>query len=419
MFCKNCQCLCKWHGTQPLVMGVKMNLNVDKNISDKAVIIFHSIHYKGNRFRVSTGQNIETKHWDKENQRVRRSRANHDEFNTMFKEQQNAIERIILKLERTGRPVEKSSIVAQLNWVNEIKDTSLSTPLQVYEIFIKIYGTGKADRTIKGYKTTLSHLTDYQTKLTRPLRFADFTIEFYQHFRSCINMNDNAFGFHIKNLKIFLNWANEKGYHDLLHFKKWKTITEDGKDQFFLRYQEIKKIASLELPERLERVRDLFLIACYTGLRYSDLSTLRRVHYQDGTINKTTEKTKVKVIVPVIPELKKILEKYWLQGKELPVITNQKGNEYLKEVGERAKLNRQFNYEQIKGSEIISTTYEAWQMMTWHVARHSFITNCVQLGVSPKSVQKIVGHKTFKMMERYLQNDDAFNKIELMKFSNK
>ena len=400
-------------------MGAKMNLNVDKNNTDKAVIIFHSIHYKGIRFRISTGQNIETKHWDKENQRVRRSRANHDEFNTMFKEQQNAIERIILKLERTNRPIDKSTIVAQLNWVYDKKENNLSAPLQVYEIFIKIYGTGKADRTVKGYNTTLSHLMNFQKELSRDLSFSDFTAEFYQQFRSCINMNDNAFGFHIKNLKIFLNWANEKGYHDLLHFKKWKTITEDGKAQFFLRHNEIKKIASLELPDRLERVRDLFLVACYTGLRYSDLSTLKPVHYQDETIIKTTEKTKTKVVIPVIPELKKILEKYWLQKKELPVITNQKGNEYLKEVGKRAELNRQFNYEQIKGSEIVSTTYEAWQMMTWHVARHSFITNCVQLGVSPKVVQKLVGHKTFKMMERYVQNDDAFNKIELMKISNK
>lgn len=400
-------------------MGVKINLNLDKINSLTAVIVFHSIHYKGDRFRISTGQNIEPKHWDKENQRVRRSRANYDEFNATFKDQQNNIERIILKLERTGRPVEKKTIVAQLAWINDIKENNTSLPVAIYESFIKIYGTGKSDKTVKGYSSTLSQLLKFEVANGRKISFTDFTAEFYQEFRSRLDLNDNNFGFHIKNLKTFLNWSNEKGYHDAWHFKKWKVITEDGKEQFFLKHDEIKQLAVLDLPERLEKVRDLFLIACYTGLRFSDIASLRAVHYQNDTITKTTEKTKTKVVIPVIPELKVILEKYWNQKKELPNITNQKGNEYLKEIGKAAELTRHFNYEQIKGNQILSKTFEAWEMITWHVARHSFITNCVQLGVSPKVVQKLVGHATFKMMERYVQNDDAFNKIELMKISSK
>ncbi len=400
-------------------MGAKLNLNLDNSSTDKAVIIFHSIHYKGKRFRITTGHNIEKKHWDKENQRVRRTRTNFDEFNGIFKDQQNNIERIILKLERTARPVSKETILAQLNWINTTKENPTSAPLAVFEIFTKTYGAGKAPRTVKGYNTTLQHLKTYEKTLQHPFTFNDFTIEFYQAFRAKLSMNNNAFGFHIKNLKIFLNWANEKGYHDAWHFKKWKVINEDGKDHFFLKYDEIKIIANLKLNERLDKIKDLFLIGCYSGLRYSDINSLKPVHFQNGSIIKTTEKTKTKVAIPVIPELKEILNKYWNNKKELPQITNQKGNEYLKEIGKLANLNRQFNYEQIKGSDIISTTYEAWQMMTWHVARHSFITNCVQQGVNPKVVQKLVGHKTFKMMERYIQNDDSFNKTELMKLSNK
>jgi integrase len=401
-------------------MGVKMNLNLDKlKPVNHPVIIFHSIHYKGNRFRISTGQNIEPKHWDRDKQRVKRDRANYDEFNAAFKEQQNNIERIILKLERTGRPIEKETIVAQLNWVNAVKGNNASLPATVFETFVKVYGTGKAKNTIKGYKTTLSHLLQYQTLKQTVLSFSDFTAEFYANFRAALNINDNHFGSQIKNLKTFLAWANDNGYHDTWYFKKWKVTNEDGKEQFFLKVDEIKKIEALELIERLDRVRDLFLIGYYTGLRFSDIISLKEVHFKEGTISKTNQKTKIKVSIPVIPELKIILQKYWKHKKELPRITNQKGNEYLKEIGKLANLTRPFNYEQIKGTEVISQTFEAWQCLSFHVARHSFITNCVQLGVNPRVVQKIVGHKTFKMMERYVQNDDAFNKIELMKISNK
>lgn len=399
-------------------MAVKLNLNLDKVHSTKPVIVFHAIHYKGQRFRITTGQSIEPKYWDKKEQRVKRTRINYDEYNRLFRDQQSTIERIVLKLERIGREVSKLTITGQLTWLNKT-DSETASIISVYNQFIKLHGIGKAERTVKGYNSTKQHLEAYQKQLNRPLSFSDFNQEFYQQFRSFTGLNDNAFGFHIKNIKTFLSWSNEKGFHDTWHFKKWKIISEDGKDQFYLKYDEIKKLAALTLPERLDKVRDLFLIGCYTGLRYSDIVTLTEVHYQQDAISKTTIKTKTKVLIPVIPELKIILDKYWANKKDLPHISNQKGNNYLKEIGKLANLTRQFNYEQIKGTQIVSKTFESWQMLTWHVARHSFITNCVQLGVSPKVVQKLVGHKTFKMMERYVQNDEEFNKTELMKYSNR
>ena len=62
-------------------------------------------------------------------------------------------------------------------------------------------------------------------------------------------------------------------------------------------------------------------------------------------------------------------------------------------------------------------TFEAWQMMSWHVARHSFITNSIQLGVPQEVVRRVVGHASFKTLKKYIQNDDDFNKVEIMKLS--
>ena len=399
-------------------MGAKLNLNLDKNIDGKPVTVFHSVHYKGNRFRISSGQAVENKHWDKKNQKVKRTRANYDEFNAIFQQQTNDIERVILRLEKIGHPVSKESVVAQLTWSNSVEVNEFK-PISLFEKFIQNHGSDKAARTVKGYNTTLRYLKAYNDQLPQPLTFVDFDSEFYKRFRAFLGMFDNSFGFYIKNLKIFLNWAKEKGFHSSEQFAKWKVTNEDGKEHFFLKYEEIIRLSKLKLDPRLDKVRDLFLMGCYCGLRYSDLVTLKPVHVQNGFITKVAVKTNEPVKIPVIPELQELFNKYWNSGQSLPEISNQKGNEYLKEIARSAKFIRKFNYIQKKSRLSSEETFEAWEMMSWHVARHSFITNCIQLGVPTEVVRRVVGHASFQTLKKYIQNDDEFNRTEIMKLSRK
>ena len=397
-------------------MGAKLNLNLDKKNGDKPVTVYHSVHYKGNRFRISSGQAIEKQHWDTRRQVVKRSRANYDEFNAVLKQHQNDIERIILRFERLGHPINKENIVSQLTWSSSVKVSEFK-PLFLFQKFIEAHGSDKAARTVKGYHTTLKYLQQYSEKLSTPLSFVDFDLEFYKNFRAFLGMYDNSFGFYIKNLKTFLNWAKEKSFNDSTQYLKWKIPNEDGKDHFFLKYEEINVLSKVELEPRLEKVRDLFLMGCYCGLRYSDLVTLRPIHLQNGFITKVALKTNEPVKIPVIPELQQLLNKYWDNKQPLPNISNQKGNEYLKELAKISELTRKFNYTQKQGRETKEETFEAWEMMSWHVARHSFITNCIQLGVPQEVVRRVVGHSSFQTLKKYIQNDDEFNKSEMMKLS--
>ena len=216
-------------------MGAKLNLNLDKTTGTKPVTIYHSIHYKGSRLRISSGQAVEPKHWDKEKDKqiVKRTKPNYDVYNSLLKKQQNDIERIILNLELSGKPVSKETIVIQLPWTNsiEVKDFK---PLGLFKKFIEQHGSDRAARTIKGYNTTLSYLTNYEMTLTAPLSFKDFDDDFYKQFRDYLGMFDNSFGFYIKNLKTFLNWASDKGYNEYILFRRWKIPNEDGKAHFFV-----------------------------------------------------------------------------------------------------------------------------------------------------------------------------------------
>ncbi len=415
-------------------MGAKLNLNLDKTKEvrvskinadqrEKAeikrpVTIFHSVHYKGYRFRISSGQAVEPKHWDKakNRQQVKRTRENYSLINSILTKQQNDIEAAILKLELSGRPVSKENVVVKLPWTTAVEITDFQ-PVPLFQKFIIVHGSDRAARTVKGYNTTLSYLTKFEKSNTTPLTFNDFNDNFYKQFRQFLGMYDNSFGFYIKNIKTFLSWANDKGYNEFIFFKKWKIPNEDGKDHFFLKHPEIQQLAKVEVEARLDKVRDLFLIGCYCGLRYSDLSTLKPVHVQNGLITKIAVKTNEFVKIPVIPELQEIFDKYWKNGGHLPIISNQKGNEYLKELAQKAELFRQFNYVQKRNKTSTEKTYEAWEMMSWHVARHSFITNCIQFGVPQEVVRRVVGHSSFQTLKKYIQNDDDFNKKEIMKIS--
>src|SRR5690606_7334890 len=116
----------------------------------------------------------------------------------------------------------------------------------------------------------------------------------------------------IKTLKVILNEATERGINKNLQYKSRKfSTTSEQTDSIYLTEKEIKEIESLDLTnnQRLDNVRDLFLIGCYTGLRYSDYSILTPSQIKDGFIEiKQQTKTGQPVVIPVHHTVKKILK---------------------------------------------------------------------------------------------------------------
>lgn len=399
-----------------------MNLNLDKPTSDKSTLVLHSIHYKGMRFRITTGDLINPKHWEKSNQQVKRSRANFSFFNSKFREQQNSIEKVIINLERSYKKITKETVCAQLPWLTEIQAVrSGSDIVSLYETFILKYCANKENATRRHYQTTLTRIKGFQDKTGKTLTFFDLNKEFYPSFLSYllheIGLFDNSAGNHIKHLKSFMKWANEEGLTDNTIYTNWKVTKEEGKDVFFLKHNEINLIEATSFPLHLERVKDLFLISCYSGLRYSDIVTLKPTDELNDLITKVAGKTGEKVNIPVIPQLKKILKKYWGKKTSLPKISNQKGNDAIKLIAKTSGITRPFTYVQKRNRKAIQEVYKAWEMCSWHTGRHSFITNSIQFGINPDVVRRIVGHKSFNTMSRYIQADIDFSKTEMKKFS--
>jgi integrase len=170
---------------------------------------------------------------------------------------------------------------------------------------------------------------------------------------------------------------------------------------------------NLKTQPRLDRVRDLFIIGCYTGLRFSDLKQLKDENLTDNRtrIRIRTEKTGELVIIPLHPFVKAILRKH--NGIPPEALTNQKMNDYLKEIGEWAGIDETVVLHFTKGGQRVTETYKKYQLITTHTARRSFATNAYLQDVPTISIMKITGHRTEKSFMKYIKisQEDNANKL--------
>ncbi len=199
--------------------------------------------------------------------------------------------------------------------------------------------------TIKAYKTSVVHLEAYGSSKNRKTDYEDINLEFYNNYISFLaetqKLSHNSIGKEIKNIKVFLNEATERGLNTNMDFKKkkFKKLSEET-DKVYLNQQEIDKIYSLDLKEipHLDRARDIFIMGSCTGLRYSDFSQVKEENIIDGNKLKIrTNKTNELVVIPMHRYVREVMCKY---KNDLPrIISNQKMNDYIQKIAEKAELS--------------------------------------------------------------------------------
>ena len=276
-------------------------------------------------------------------------------------------------------------------------------------------GTGKpiAKGTIVAYNGTLNILRDYATWSKSKIDFEDITLEFYQQFVEYLtrekNLSWNTTGRHIKALKALLSEATERGMNQNYAFrsKKFKKITEEV-DNIYLNEEELTAIYNLDLSgnKRLEKVRDLFLVGCWTGLRFSDFTKISDQSINDNYLKIKAQKTGKVVIIPLHKVVKEIREKYkGLYPNSLPpAISNVKMNHYIKEVCKMVpSLHEEVTFSCSKGGVKTKIYKKKYQAVVTHTARRSFASNLYKDGVNAITIMRITGHKTERAFLTYIK----------------
>ena len=233
--------------------------------------------------------------------------------------------------------------------------------------------------------------------------------------------NDIAF------VKVFFRWAQEHGYCDASPFlyQKVKLKTAE-KPVIFLTKEELMKVYDFDFGHKnyLSQVRDVFCFCCFTSLRYSDVYNLRRSNITDSEIHITTIKTHDTLTIELNRYSRAILDKYadipFPDDKALPVITNQKMNDYLKEMGKVCGIDTPITITRYKGTQRYDKTYKKYELLSTHCARRTFVCNAIMLGIPTNIVMKWTGHSDYATMKPYLDIADetrrsamtAFNRFE-------
>jgi len=204
----------------------------------------------------------------------------------------------------------------------------------------------------------------------------------------------------IKNIKAVLHYYEKTGIRispTIDSFKK----AEEAADNIYLSTEEIEKLRTMDLPNnKLSNARDIFLIGCYTAMRISDYKVINKDNVQNELIYKTTKKTGDRVIIPLHKNAKQILEKH---SYKLPKISDQRLNDYIKEVCKLAGINSTVVVTKTEGGKKVSRKYEKWELVTTHTARRSGATNMYLAGIPSISIMMVTGHKTEKAFMKYIK----------------
>lgn len=274
--------------------------------------------------------------------------------------------------------------------------------------------------TLSPYLVLQTHFTEFCKGQRKQYNFTDFAIEDFNKFLDFLMSQEkpngqpyaqNTIQKVVARLKFIFREAYEAGLHKNDVFRHSKFAAEKVEsDSIYLTKFEIQKMATVELDPSLDKVRDLFIIACHTGLRFSDFSVLTKENIVEQESSKgrvfkafkvKTQKTGALVQIPLSKEVERILEKY--NGIPPKAISNQKMNFYLKIIAEKAGIINDVIKEEIRGGEKIKVTFKKCELVTCHTARRTFATNAVLSGVPTHLVMAITAHTTESSFKKYVK----------------
>ena len=397
---------------------IKFNLKSykDQNAKSQIFLIFN---FKGNRLRYYTGKRIEPKYWNKEKQRAKSTYANAVSLNQYLKTTANFLETKYNELEILEKRITVETLREELN--NRFNSSKGNDLFEKFEEFLKISVNERAHSTIKRIKTTLSKLREFHQEKGYHVTFDSIDMNFDERFKDFLindkQLTNNTVAKHYKSLKVFLNWATEKGYNTNLEFQKLKAKQVEG-EIYFLTWDELMRLFDLGINNsKLNRVRDIFCFGCFTGLRFSDILNLKQDNISNDMIQIQTLKTKGKTIIPLNKYSRTIYEKYRSNDTYslFKSISNQKMNTYLKELGRLAEINDPVQIIRYRGTERIEKSVPKYEVLTSHVARKTFITNAMMRGMSTEVIMDITTHNSYKSFQRYFKIVDEHKRTQMNK----
>ena len=401
--------------------------------------IYYSAH--GENLRISTGVKVSENDLDK-NKKIKLSFLSK---NSALLSKVKYVEDFIKDYQIKNQTEPKVNLVKSK--IKEKKQEVLNKNHSLIEFFEKFYDEKKnefstdKDRSItslKDYKSFWNSLIDYQKNKNVNLYIDDLDLKQLNEYRKFMyqqhintdeikyitkgNLNQNTFRKRIIVLKTFYYWLHEnKIINEIPYFLKHYAIKKTETNKEVLSSDEIMKLYHMTFETQWHnRIKDAFVFACHTGMRFSDFRSINKSHFKSKNkcffVRKRAEKVNEYFMVPLTDIANEIAVKYDYQ---LNFATNQVFNRALKELLKKSGL---FNEEteifsedgqQLKRHEVIHS----------HSARHTFITNLINGRVPISEIMSMTGHKKLETLNVYIKkkepdNNETLNNVFIKNIKN-
>ncbi|SHK64419.1 Site-specific recombinase XerD [Maribacter aquivivus] len=390
---------------------------------DKLSPILFSAYFKeeGKKFVYSTGIRIHPSDWDFRNIRPKnltgrdKDVSNRKIIDNELSRYSNKFTEVVNRYISIREVLTIEKIKEEFNL--EFKNISGKTKdiFNAYSIFLiekknDKTGAANSESTIKRYEYNEKLLKSFSKEANYTMRYSNINKDFYNKFiQYCVEKKEHSANTLSRNIglfKTFMYWSLDNKYTYNQDFKQFQNIKRFATDEIALTKSQIVEIYSFNLGrnKKLIKIRDLFVFGVSTGMRFSNYSKVRKRDVSNGHINVIDVKDKTKSLrIPLNSYSKQILEKY---DYNLPQYSNQKFNDYLKELFIKLGYNEMIKKSMKVGNEIIETESPMHDRISSHTARRSFITIMKNEGIPDKIIMSYTGHKSLEVFNNYYRPNE-------------
>jgi integrase len=385
-----------------------------------------TVFYDNNRVRISTGCSVPPKMWQEKKQRVKLTMEFEDaiEINDKLDDLESVMVSLLKKYRDEDFFPSPSKIKDDLFKQNNVplKNKKAKTFWDHFDDFVE--DKRKINPDVRDYNNSLrKHLLKVEAIMGKPISFgmiSNTSVDFNQewmNYLSFVALNSegesglmpNTIGKQNKNLKAFFNWSFDKNIISKFSAKGYPTIVEDV-DKIYLTEEDLIALEKLKITDPSHKiVRDLFLIGCETGLRFSDFTRLTEHDIRNNELHIIPKKTKnagvKKIIIPLSARFQKILKNY--NGIPPKFDRNQltKFNKIIREICELAELNDEIKFYRQVAGENLMITKKKYEEVSSHTCRRTFCTLKFLKGMPAQAIMKFSGHKSERSFLKYLKLD--------------
>ena len=359
--------------------------------------------------------------WDQDLQRIVLPRPDHkkyaeyekiNRFLEEFKERFNKIDRDCTesKIRVTREIVQKYYNGQKIEIVPVIKDF-----WEAYDAYLKAGELERAPNTIRNRLTIKKKIKEFEKDTGRKITFESVNLVFFDDLKEWV-LETKEYDYNylppiVSKFKAFMKWSLDREYHSNVTFMRFSAPEKEG-SIIHLTYDELKLLVNFNFDNpKHQRTRDFFCFGCLTGLRYCDLQRLTKDNIVNGSIKITTQKVNKAVTIPIIDDLKTIIDKYPEPHKLLPKFANSNLNEYVKECCKIAEIKTLTEWKTFKKNITITEFKPKHELITTHTARKTFINLSYSADTPIETIKAITGITREKTLKRYLEvSEDSITK---------